>query len=258
MPKRLLLPLLLTLALVLAGGPARAGDPLSPPQRQWLKNHGPLKVGVFTGYPPFGFLDAKGQPAGISIDLWKLLAQKLRLQVEFVPAQFADLLGGIKSGRLDSLAGVFPLPERRAYADFSQPWLDIGTYIWTSPARAKRIKGLADLQGLRVGAVRDDSGQVLAQAAGLEVTPFPDYAPAVEALAAGQVEAIVMDELVAAHLIAQRKLQGKLARAGAAVDQGQMTLPVARGNAVLLQILNQGLKAIKAPEMKKIKARWLS
>lgn len=260
MPKliRCLAHLGLALALVLAVGPAAgAADPLSAPQRQWLASHGPLKVGIFDDYPPYGFLDERGRPAGISIDLWRLVAKKLALKVEFTPARFADQLAGLKNSRFDSLAGVFPLAERGSYADFSRPFMEIGTYIWTTPELARTVRGLADLQGRQVGAVAGDSGQVLAGKAGLTVRAYPDYPQAVQALAGDQVQAIVMDELVVEHLTKKGKQKGKLVRAGQPVDRGQMTWPVAKGNAILLDILNQGLKAVSPAELKGIEAKWL-
>ncbi|MFH1060117.1 MAG: transporter substrate-binding domain-containing protein [Pseudomonadota bacterium] len=250
--------LLLALAAAAAPAPAAASpDLLGPPQRQWLANHGPLKIGVFSDYPPYGFLDAKAQPAGISIDLWRLVARKLDLKLSFTPARFADQLAGLKNGRFDSLAGCFPLAERQAFAQFSEPFLTIGAYIWTAPALAKSVQGLNDLKGRSVGAVAGDSGQVLAQKAGLTVTAFADYPQAVKALAAGDVQAIVMDELVVEHVAKEAGLTGRLARAGAAVDQGRMTWPVAKGNAMLLEILNLGLKAVSPAELKAITDQWL-
>lgn len=252
--------LLLALALVLIAAPAPAGaspDLLSQPQRQWLANHGPLKIGVFNDYPPYGFLDAQGRPAGISIDLWRLVAKKLDLKLTFTPVPFADQLAGLKNGRFDSLAGCFPLAERQAFAQFSAPFLTIGTYIWAAPELAKTVTGLADLQGRAVGAVAGDSGQVLAQKAGLAVTAYADYPQAVQALAAGSVQAMVMDELVVERLVRQLGLTGKLVRAGAAVDQGRMTWPVAKGNATLLEILNLGLKNVSPAELKAVTDQWL-
>lgn len=249
--------LALALTALAAGPAAAAADPLSPPQRQWLANHGPLKVGVFDDYPPYGFLDAQGQPAGISIDLWRLVAKKLDLRVEFTPAEFADQLAGLRNSRFDSLAGVFPLAERASFADFSQPFLTIGTHIWTAPELAKSVRSLADLQGQAVGAVAGDSGQVLAEKAGLKVQAFADYPQAVKALAGGVVQAIVMDELVVEHIARQAKPRLKLAKAGEPVDRGRMTWPVAKGNAMLLDILNQGLKLVSPAEIKAIEAKWL-
>lgn len=249
---------LLALALLMAwAAPAPAnGDPLTPAQRAWVKEHGPVKVGVFKDYPPFGFVDAHGKVRGMSVDFWRLLSQKVFVPVSFECAEFAEQLKGLESGRFDSLAGIFDLPSRAKHFDFTKPYYTINTYIWVGPGQPE-VQGWAGLKDLRVGVVEGDSGQVLARQNGLKPRAYANYPEVVDALAKDEVQAMVMDELVAAYYLNQRNLEGMVRHTGEPVAGGRMCLPVKKGQAMLLAILNKGVAAISPAEIKAIQKRWL-
>ncbi|MCF8032557.1 MAG: transporter substrate-binding domain-containing protein [Desulfarculaceae bacterium] len=249
-----LVALILLLAWTL---PALAGgDPLSPAQRQWVKKHAPIKVGVFKDYPPFGFVDEQGKVQGISIDFWRLLSQKVYVPVSFECADFNGQLQGLKSGRFDSLAGIFYLPSRAKHFDFTKAYYIINTYIWVGPGQPVP-QGWAGLEYLTVGVVKGDSGQVLAEQHGLKPRLYRDYPAVVDALARGEVEAMVMDQLVAAYFLRKRNLQGMVRHTKAPVDSGRMSLAVAKGNRMLMDILKKGVALISQEEIRDIELRWL-
>ena len=47
----------------------------------WISSHQTLNVANETDWPPFDFVDADGNPAGYSIDLIKLVAEKTGLDI---------------------------------------------------------------------------------------------------------------------------------------------------------------------------------
>ena len=235
--------------------PSCTVDPLTPAQRAWLTQKGTIQIGVFNNYPKFGFLNEAGQPVGLSIDFWNLLAAKLNIKVQFHPAPIDKQLKGLESGRFDSLAGIFFLPERRAQFDFSEPFYTINTCIYVAPNRTG-IKTLADLKKLKVGVVEGDSSHDLAKEAHLDPTLFITYGETVMALAKGKVQAIILDSPVVDYFIRKDSLQNKIRRIEPPVARSQMTLPVKHGNAMLLDILNRGLALITPEERQKIEKKW--
>jgi polar amino acid transport system substrate-binding protein len=235
---------------------AGAGGPLSEKERTWLKERGTLRIGAFNDYPPFGFVDQSGRPQGMSIDYWRLMSSRLDLALEFHPALFSNQLDGLKNGQYDSLAGIFPLSERGRFFDFSRPYTTIRTNIYVK-AKYSHLKDLKELKGLKVGAVEGDSGQVIARRAGLEPLSFSTYLEAILSLAEGETDAIIMDELVVQYFVSNYKLGQKIRKVGRPVDEGQMTLPVKKGNSILLGILNKGINTISSEEWKRIEDEWL-
>ncbi len=248
--------LTLTATAVITGLHCAHSDPLTAEERNWLKEHDTVKVGAFEDYPPFGFLDKAGDAEGISVDYWMRLADKIGFRVQFQPMALARQLESLKKGEVDSLAGIFPLKERETDFDFSQPFTKINTYIYTNISN-QNIQGFQDLKGLKVGAVKADSGAILAKEAGLSPREFPSYIEMVTALGKGEVDAIVLDELVAKFEISRQKLTDKIRRVDKPVYTGKMTLPVKKGGMVLLGILNKGVEAISKQEYEAIASKWL-
>ncbi|MBU2547464.1 MAG: transporter substrate-binding domain-containing protein [Proteobacteria bacterium] len=244
------------LSVLIGSTPLRAEGPVTAEESAWLKSHGPIQVGAFNDYPPFGFVDQQGRAQGISVDFWRLLASRLGFEVRFHPVSFNQQLDGLRSGRFDSLAGIFPLPKRARDFDFTAPYMIIDTRIFVQP-RHDNVRGFKDLVGLKVGAVKGDSGQVLAETFGLKTTPYSNYEEAIQALADDKVSAIVMDELVVYYVRALRGLQDRIKPAGPPVDEGKMTLPVKKGNPVLIGLLRKGTALISAGEVKAIAEKWL-
>lgn len=243
------------LALLFLVSQSVAGEPLTGGEKEWLSRHKEIRVGAFNDYPPFGFVDASGQAQGMSVDFWNLLSQKLGVKVKFHPTAFAEQLEGLKNGRFDSLAGIFPLEERKKSFDFTREYAVVATRVYVRPQHAG-LKGIGDLKGLKVGGVEGDSGKVIAEKANLSVKGFASYLDAVRALGKGGIDAIVMDELVVNYYAVQNKLEDKIRKIGEPVDQGKMTLPVAKGNVMLLGILDKGVSMVSPEEWLKIRQKW--
>ncbi len=254
--KKLLVSVLICLFCLPLVSKVKAEDPLNAKQRAWLKNHGTIRVGAFNFYPPFGFVDETGEPQGMSIDFWRLISSKLDFWVQFSPIAFKNQLNGLKSGKYDSLTGIFPLMKRQKFFDFSKSYTIIRTYIYVKPKHS-HLESLKDLKGLKVSAVEGDSGQTVGREAGLNPFSFPTYREAIFNLANGDTDAIIMDELVVTYYIAKHNFHGKIIKIGQPVDEGKMTLPVSKGNTILLDILNKGIDMVSKDEWEKIEKEWL-
>ena len=165
-------------------------------------------------------------------------------------------MDGLKSGNYDSLAGIFDLEERRQWFDFSKPYTVIRTRIYVKP-KYSHLETLEDLKDLNVKAVLGDSAYGICEKAGLKLTPSSNYREAVFDVAYGSADAIVMDELVVAYFIKEQSLKGKIINIGQPVDEGRMCLPVKKGNATLLDILNKGIDMVSEAELRGIKESWL-
>lgn len=91
------------------------------------KERNTLVVGMELAYPPFEMTDASGQPAGLSVELARALAEKLGrpLQIENIP--FDGLIPALKSGKIDLiLSSMTATAERAESIDFSDPYLRTG------------------------------------------------------------------------------------------------------------------------------------
>lgn len=107
--------LLLILCLCLATGCGRA----SAAGR--LESQ-PLRIAVYD-LAPYGSVGPDGEFQGVSVELWRRVAEEFGRQYRLTPvAQMDAILAGLEQGRFDAAIGAITItPERAARVDFSYP-----------------------------------------------------------------------------------------------------------------------------------------
>ncbi|TPW31388.1 transporter substrate-binding domain-containing protein [Pararhizobium mangrovi] len=78
--------------------------------------------------PPFAFQDANGNWEGISVELWKRIAERMNLTYRFQKTtKLSDMIDGVADGRFGaSVAAMTITPEREAKIDFTHPFYTTG------------------------------------------------------------------------------------------------------------------------------------
>jgi polar amino acid transport system substrate-binding protein len=73
--------------------------------------------------PPYGAVGTDGSLSGVSVDLWRRVAEELQRQYRLIPISTMDsVLGGLEQGRFDAAIGAITITqEREARVDFSYP-----------------------------------------------------------------------------------------------------------------------------------------
>jgi ABC-type amino acid transport substrate-binding protein len=81
--------------------------------------------------PPFAIKNDKGEWSGISIELWRKLAEQLKLRYRFVEASSVPaLLDGLQAGNFDvAVAAISVTPAREQRVDFTVPYFQTGTGV---------------------------------------------------------------------------------------------------------------------------------
>ena len=82
----------------------------------------PVRVAVYD-VPPYGAAGATGALSGVSVDLWRRVAEELGWEYKLTPvSQMESILGGLEQGRFDAAIGAITItPERAARVNFSYP-----------------------------------------------------------------------------------------------------------------------------------------
>lgn len=135
---------------------------------------------------PFGFVDAEGVPQGVSVDVYRLIAERLGrpLRVDF--GRVDQIAAGIGAATVD-LAIMFQHDELAASAIALGPLLEVPTGVLARTT----LSGYEALPGLRIGYVEatpfDDRFE---SDAALTKVAFPSVAHAFAAYLDGSIDAI--------------------------------------------------------------------
>jgi len=105
--------------------------------------------------PPFVIRSPSGDYSGISIDLWRRMAEELHYTYRFEERDLSELLAGLEDGSLDlAVAAITVTAEREKVIDFTQPFYTTGLSIAVSPSSRKNwvyaLKRFVSPQFLRI------------------------------------------------------------------------------------------------------------
>lgn len=96
--------------------------------------------------PPFAMKDGTGAWEGLSIDLWRRIAERLGLHFRFQEETLADLIAKTARGELDgAVAAISVTADRERLVDFTQPYYATGLGIAIPRAKASTFGLLRSL-----------------------------------------------------------------------------------------------------------------
>ena len=113
---------------------------------------GKVLIGTDGTYPPFNYMDDKGQLIGFEIAMVDEIAKRTGLEVEFKTLPWDGIFGQMDSKKIDTvLCCIFPNSDRQKKYDFSREYIyDVNAIIVRKGDGAK-YKKFEDLAGLRIG-----------------------------------------------------------------------------------------------------------
>jgi polar amino acid transport system substrate-binding protein len=124
-------------------------------------------VGTSADYPPYEFRllnDPEGDLVGIDIDIAKVIAKELGVQLEVKDLIFSRIFQALDAGQIDlAIAGLSPTEARKKVASFSDIYYQAIQSVLIRKENAERIKTIEDLRGKKVGVQKDSLQEDMAR-----------------------------------------------------------------------------------------------
>jgi polar amino acid transport system substrate-binding protein len=162
-----------------------------------IKKRGTILIGVKDDYKPWGFRDAKGNLAGMEIDLARDIAQRLKVRLELVPVVAATRIPLLQDRKVDLILATFSVTaERKKQVAFVEPGY-YAAMVGLLHKTGSGIDGEATLKGRTVCAVKGAYyNTAVAGMAGQPLVEVRDLSNAQDLLRAGSCDAVVYDDVV--------------------------------------------------------------
>jgi len=179
----------LTIALLMAFSMTVFAEEAAVPTAE----EGFLNIATNAEFPPYEFKEGDGF-AGIDIEIAGAIAEKLGLELKVNVVEFGSSIGGVQTGKYDmGIAGMTVTDERLESVNFSDSY---ATGIQVIIVKEdSEIASVDDLEGKMIGVQQDTTGDIYCcgDFGDENVTEFKTGADAVQALVAGKVDCVVID-----------------------------------------------------------------
>lgn len=169
-------------------------------------------VGFDAEYPPYGYMDDKGEYIGFDLECAQLVCDALGWKLEKKPLNWDSKDMELESGTIDCIWNGFSItPDRKDMYTWSDPYVD-NTQVMVVSA-SSGIKNLEDLKGKNVvvqaasaalEALKSKDSKKLTDSFD-SLTENPDYNTAFMNLESGAADAVAIDIGVATYQLEQRQ-----------------------------------------------------
>jgi ABC-type amino acid transport substrate-binding protein len=253
--------LALTLAMLIAAGPAAAAPP--------------LRFGMDTRGVPGSWVpgledqreDSRQTPRvtkeqlqklqGLEVDVLKALAAQMHERPEVVPSSWFDLESGLVAGRFDLILGSWtPNAKTPAAVVASIPYYDWG--LLAAVRAESPVAVLADLEGRRVGHIPDPSVEpaLRAMRSSLKAVfvEIKDGDALFDELLAGRLDALLFDSM---YVRWRARKDARFRILGEPLNRLGYHVGVRRSDPALLNRVNAAIQALfDSGQLARIRDRW--
>lgn len=234
--------MLLSACAAPAAAPAASDDSAAAPAEAVI-----VKVGTNAEYQPFEFIDENGEIVGFDIDIINEIATRAGFTAEFVNTKWDGIFVALANGEFNLVASAVTITDERKQAiDFSEPYFNAGQAIAVR-ADNTTITSPEDLtEGVKVGVQLGTTGDIwLTEKTSADVQRFDENPLAVQALASGDLDAVVADAPTLADILRQNA-DLNLMIVGDPFTEELYGIGIRKGQEDLAAQINQALADIRA------------
>ena len=217
-----------------------------------IKKAGKIRIAIDLAIPPFGMTDDKMQPTGSDVDLARLLAKDMGVELEIVTTTGPTRIPMLQTNKADIVVSTLSItPDRAKVIDFTKPY-----YVSPSQFVALKSSGITDdpstLKGKTVGVQSGTNHQSYMEQKLPDITEkvYNTVQEAELDLESGRIDAMLADKLLMYDwLVKAGNAKGFDYVGKPVVDPlvaGQVGIGVKKGNAGLQQSLNAAIDQLLA------------
>ncbi len=168
-----------------------------------------LTVGFDAEFPPYGYMDDKGEYVGFDLDLAAEVCKRKGWELKKQPIDWDAKDMELSSGAIDCIWNGFTIQGREDQYTWSVPYVD-NSQVFVVKSDSG-ISSLADLSGKNVGVQKDSSALAALEGDSKDLadtfanlTQYAEYNTGFMDLEAGAIDALAIDIGVANYQIAQK------------------------------------------------------
>ncbi|MCU7849855.1 MAG: transporter substrate-binding domain-containing protein [Candidatus Thiodiazotropha sp. (ex Lucinoma kastoroae)] len=230
---------------------------LTPEEKNWLREHPAIYVGVMNAWPPFDFVSSDGAIQGIGVDYINAINRRLNGTLKIVPGPWEEIYGDVRAKRLDAILDITPKASRESDFNFTSPYLDV-PHVLVARKGIPHFQSVEALVGKTV-ALEKGFGNILhfrEKYPNVQIKQYKDTSSALDAVVRGEADAYAGNRAVATYLMDKEvmvnlKVHGRMKKPGSILAIGTR-----KDWPILRDILQKSLNTITSEEKLAILRKW--
>lgn len=235
-----------------------SSEVLTKAERQWLQSHPNLQLSGDIFWPPFEFIDDKGNYVGMVSDVVALIEERLDYKFDINhKASWGETLEGFKNNEIDLISAVAKTPQREEYMLFTEPYFSFPIVIVIREGLGF-VTDLRELGDERVGVVKGYASYdyLIINHPDLNLHIVETVEEGMLALSEGELDVFVSNIPSVSYLIKQRGISNvRLTSITSYVYDLRVATP--KDNPQLVSILNKAIASIPQQAFDDIYKAWL-
>lgn len=220
-----------------------------------------LVLGLDASFPPMGFTDENNEIIGVDIDIAKAVCEKLGMQFEAKPIDWASKEMELNTGKVTCIwNGLTITDDRKEAFELSRSYMTNDQVIVVM--NSSEIQTKADLADKIVAAQADSSGLEALQKDEIYTSikdgaakEYADYVTAMGDLELGRCDAIVMDSVVANYYISANAKDMKILEEN--MSEEDYGIAFKKGEAALLEAVETAMSELaEEGKIAEISQKW--
>ncbi len=233
---------------------------LTSQEKAWIAAHPVVRLGADPAWPPFEWIDKKGDHQGLVADYIERIEKLTGLKIKPVPSlSWKQVIDGLLNGSVDMGAALTYNPDRQGYLSLTEPYISFPQIYMVRSGKALR-GGLRAYAGRKVGTTDGYTIHYFLEKnyPELDLVLFETPEAGLLALASGEIEAYAGNLAVLTYR-AQRDALSTLDVGGQiqGVEQAGLRMGARKGLPELVSILDKALAAIPESEQLAMAKKWI-
>ena len=232
---------------------------LTPDEKTWLKTHdNTIRLAPCPGWEPMESFDENSGYKGMVADYIRLIEKKLNFRFQIVRYDsWSDILEAAKQGNVDIIAAAHPTPERWAFMNWTDPYLEFPAVIITHQSDPRDLTPEI-MQGMSVGVCQDYVVETFLKknSPDLNLIPMTTGMEGLEKVSFGELDAMILELPNAFHTIEKQHITN-LRMAGHTQWVARYAIGINKAYPQLHTIIQKTLNVITPREKRLIRGRWI-
>lgn len=208
--------------------------------------HRTIKIAGDKHYPPYEYLTKENIYKGFNIDIIRAIAIEEGLDIEIIPMVWEEAIKALKEGKVDAIQGMAKSKERKNIYSFTDELLVSDQRIFVRKDNAF-ISDINSLSDIKLAVQKDDINYELLQTLkNANIVTETNQKLGIEALINNEVDTFIGNRLTGLYHLQKKRQLDKVKIVGDPINTTEYAIATLKDNNEILDILNRGLKNIKA------------